>query len=146
MKTREIKQAFHIRAPVASVFKALSEPKMLTRWFLGKAELEPQKGGKYCFTWIGSYAQNGNVLDFKKNEKMVIDWTGAKERTVVTFTTKKAGRETQLIMRQSGFTNSTTSIEEARGVSAGWAYYLMNLKSVLENNSDLRHKQDNLFG
>lgn len=49
-------------------------------------------------------------------------------------------------MVHTGFRNSSDGWEDARGVTAGWTYYLLNLKSVLENQKDLRHDKDEIFG
>lgn len=138
-----IKQTYGIEAPVSKVFSALSEPEELVSWFLKSAELEHKKGGKYRFAWLwNSFKQEGNVLDFKQNEKLALEWPSAGEGSVVTFTTKKDGTGTLLTMLQSGFRDNDRKLSSL----AGWTYYLTNLKSVLENDKDLRHEVDDVFG
>ena len=143
MTVDPIKQAYYIKAPISEVFDAISDSQTLARWFLKSAEIEHKKGGKYSFAWLGvDFKQDGNVLDFKEDKKLVIDWASAGEDSVVTFTTKKEGADTLLTLVHSGFRDN-----ERRYMSlAGWTYYLMNLKSVLENGKDLRHKKDNIMG
>jgi uncharacterized protein YndB with AHSA1/START domain len=50
---RTVLHQYYIKAPPAKVFKAISDNKELTRWFLAKARLDKEKGGAYKFTWLG---------------------------------------------------------------------------------------------
>jgi uncharacterized protein YndB with AHSA1/START domain len=140
-----VKETFYIRASVPSVFAALSDSRELTKWLLKTAKLDPRKGGKYKFAWIGGYEDEGRVLEFNKNKKLVLDWAGSGNRSKVTFTTKKAGNTTMLTLIQSGFPSTTEGNLRSKQTAVGWTYYVMNLKSLLENKKDLRHKYDDLF-
>ena len=141
-KVAKVRQVYYIQAPVAKVFDAITNPKILSKWFLKSATLDQKKGGTYRFTALThNDTQKGNVLEFKKNEKLTIDWTKWADGTKVTFTTKKAGKNTLLTVLHVGFKN-----EESRvGHAVGWTYYLMNLKSVLESGKDLRSVRDVLL-
>jgi uncharacterized protein YndB with AHSA1/START domain len=142
MKTDTIDQTYYIKAPASTVFNAISEPKELAKWFLKSAELDARKGGKYRFTWMfNGYEQEGNVIDFKMDERLVLDWAAAKG-SIVTFTVKKEGNGTLLTIVHSRFDHPATMMLSL----SGWTYYLTNLKSVLENGKDLRHERDELFG
>lgn len=143
MYRNTISQTYYIRAPVTKVFDALTNPKMLSRWFLKSAALDQKKGGKYSFTPFAhddNDERGGNVLEFRKNEKLVIDWPWA-EDTKVTFITKKTGNNTLLRIIHSGFKDQESKL----GHLAGWTYYLTNLKSVIENKKDLRSTRDVIF-
>ena len=143
MATDQTKQAYYIDAKVSVVFNSLSNSQTLAKWFLKSATLERKKGGKYSFAWLGvDFKQDGNVLNFKENEKLTIEWPSAGEESIVTFTTKKEGKGTMLTMVQSGYKDDERKLMTA----IGWTYYLMNLKSVLENGKDLRHEKDNIMG
>lgn len=37
------------------MFQAVADPKILVKWFLSKAKLDPEEGGSYSFDWIGGY-------------------------------------------------------------------------------------------
>lgn len=138
-----VKQAYYIKAPVGKVFDALINPKVLSKWFLKSAILEQKKGGRYIFNALmHNDTQKGNVLDFEINKKLTIDWPKWAKGTEVSFFTKKSGKNTLITVVHSGFKDHETFV----GHAVGWAYYLMNLKSVLENNKDLRSKKDVLMG
>jgi len=71
----EVNQTYFIKAPVSKVFDALVNPKMLSRWFVKRAVLEPRKGGRYSLTELTyNDTQEGTVLEFRKNARLVIDW------------------------------------------------------------------------
>jgi len=40
-----IDQAYYLGTPVKKVFQALTDSKMLVKWFLSKARVVPKKGG-----------------------------------------------------------------------------------------------------
>lgn len=136
----KLKQIYYIRAPIAAVFSAITKPKGLSRWMLQRAKLQAKKGGAYEFTWIGGYTEKGTVADLIENKRLVLNWSG---NTKAAFNLKRKGSYTILEMVHTGFKNS--QIEMWAGTKSGWAYYLMNLKSVLENRKDLRHPEDNVF-
>ncbi len=50
-QTLEIDQTYFVNAPVATVFRALTVPSELIRWFLKKAQLPPTKSRGYGFEW-----------------------------------------------------------------------------------------------
>ena len=55
---------------------------------------------------------------------------------------RKSGRGTLISIRHSGYPRTPGWVEIYGGTQAGWAYYLMNLKSVLETGRDLRSPKD----
>ena len=62
--SRTVLHQYFIKAPPANVFKAISDKKEPTRWFLSKALLAKEKGGAYKFTWQGGHTESGNVLEY----------------------------------------------------------------------------------
>ena len=44
-KSFVIEQAYYFEAPFEKVFQALTDSKMLVKWFLSKAKVVPEKGG-----------------------------------------------------------------------------------------------------
>lgn len=141
-KVAKVRQVYYIQVPVAKVFDAITNPKMLSKWFLKSATLDREKGGKYSFTALThNDTQKGTVLEFIKNKKLAIDWTKWAKGTQVTFTTKRSGSNTLLTVIHSGFRDEGSRV----GHAVGWTYYLMNLKSVLESGKDLRSVRDVLL-
>lgn len=116
---------------------------MLTRWFLSNAKVEDKAGGRYEFSWIGGYHMKGNVSEFQPGKKVVFSWhdkvsRGKTVETTAAFSIEKKGAGTILTLRHSGFRDP----EHYAECASRWAYYLTNLKSVLESGTDLRSKYD----
>ncbi len=142
-KTFSIEQSYYFAAPPDRVFAGVTEPKQLVRWFLSKAKVEPKKGGKYSFDWIGDYHMDGKVKKFEKDESVAFSWhdklpNGKMADTTASFKVSKKGRGTILRLRHTGFKDP----EHFADCSSRWGYYLTNMKSVLDNGKDLRSKYD----
>jgi uncharacterized protein YndB with AHSA1/START domain len=125
------------------VFQALTEPKMLVKWFLSKAKLEPRKGGICSFDWLGEYHITDKVKKFEKNKAVSFASAdrlknGKIAKTTASFEVAKKGKGTLLKLRHTGFKYP----EHFADCSSRWAYYLTNMKSVLEQGVDLRSKYD----
>ncbi|MGC2289223.1 MAG: SRPBCC domain-containing protein [Thermoplasmata archaeon] len=142
-KTLTITQAYHVNAPVPTVFRALTDPDVLKTWFLADAHVDPKAGGSYEFTWQGGYKHEGKVLGFVRNRLVKLSWPSRGiGDTRVTFTVRRDGTGTILEVRHTGYKRSDAWLEMYGGTESGWAYYLMNLKSVLEHGHDLRAAGD----
>ena len=134
---------FFERAQPENVFAALTEPKTLVKWFLSKAKLDPKKGGIYSFDWLGGYHMTDKVKRFEKNKAVSFSWSdklknGEMVKTTASFEVAKEGKGTLLKLRHSGFKDP----EHFADCSSRWAYYLTNMKSVLQQGADLRSKYD----
>ena len=136
-------QSYYFTAPVEKVFQSLAEPKGLTKWFLSRAKLVPEKGGSYSFDWFGGYHMTGKVKQYDMNKAISFSWTdklksGEVANTTASFKVVKKGKGTLLTLRHTGFKDP----EHFADCSSRWGYYLTNLKSVLDHNTDLRSKYD----
>ncbi len=131
-KSYVAKQSYYIKnAQPEKVFQALTEPKMLVKWFLSKAKLDPKKGGSYSFDWVGGYHMRDKVKRFEKNKTVSFAWSnklksGKVAKTTASFEVAKKGKGTPLKLRHTGFKDP----EHFADCSSRWAYYLTNMKSV----------------
>jgi uncharacterized protein YndB with AHSA1/START domain len=145
-KSLVIEQSFFVKAPVREVFRALSDPSELARWFLKSARLPPKKGEDYEFVWQGGHRHEGQVLEFLPNRRLSLSWPNRYRNatlwTKVTFTVSKEGRGTRLRLRHAGYPRSGGWVEVYGDTQSGWAYFLLNLRSVLERGHDLRSAKD----
>ena len=142
-----IEQSFYYDAPPEAVFAALTEPAQLTKWFVSKAKVDLKKGGKVQFTWKGGHRMTGKVKRFVPGRKVAYGWRddlgkGKEAKTVALFEISKKGTGSMLKLTHSGFGDSKAWTELYGGIQSGWAYYLMNLKSVLRQGLDLRSEYD----
>ncbi len=147
MAERRIEEQFEIAAPPAKVFRALTQPLELTKWMLESATLTLRPGTAYWFTWSGGYQHEGRVLEVKAGRSFALSWPQGTPRkplgeTRVRFTLRPKGKGTVLRLVHSGFGSGPAWVRTYTLSASGWAYYLMNLKSVLESGHDLRRDDD----
>lgn len=138
-----IEQSYYFDTPPERVFDALTEPKLLVRWFLAKANVDRKAGGGYAFDWIGGYHMVGKVEAFQANRTVSYSWhdkleSGEMATTKASFKVTRKGNGTLLRLRHTGFTVP----EHFAECSSRWGYYLTNMKSVLDHGVDLRSEYD----
>jgi uncharacterized protein YndB with AHSA1/START domain len=148
-KVPSVEQTFYIAVPPKRVFAALTQPKQLTRWFVEKAEIQLREGGEFRLSWGRGAEMKGKVKAYTAPSKLVVAWHdkmqgGKAFDTVARFRIRKKGRGTSLTVTHEGFRNGKSWIWLYGAIQSGWAYYLLNLKSVLEHGTDLRSASDRL--
>jgi uncharacterized protein YndB with AHSA1/START domain len=136
-----VRRSATLQIPIASdavsIFGYLSDPQKLILWFPDQAILEPHFGGKYHFRWNNQDGVwSGVVTEFVVANTLAFTWKppGEETETQVQFRLYPQGGQTLVEVTHSGFAS-----DEAldKGVKA-WVFYLENLKSVIEDQTDLR--------
>jgi uncharacterized protein YndB with AHSA1/START domain len=146
IKTRTLRVPIFIHTSPSKVFKAISEPQLLTRWFMDRATLPPRKGGNYSFAWEGGPTHVGKVLEFIRGRRITLAWTWPGQehlgatKLMLSVQSKKNG--SVVWFTHSGFRTGGEWVDLYEGALRGWTYFMMNLKSVLENGHDLRSPDD----
>jgi uncharacterized protein YndB with AHSA1/START domain len=145
-KTRTIDQQYYIHAPPKKVFRAITQPKWLKRWFCDAAELSLRKGGRFRVAWTNGPTHSGKLLEFTRGKSLTFGWSweGFEDVGVTPFklAVKRKGKGTLLTLTHRGFPKGERRIDLYAGAIWGWTYFAMNLKSVLESGTDLRTKYD----
>lgn len=137
--------------PAKAIYEAWAIPSQIERWFLRSAEyvgsdgrakgrdLEVETGDGYLWRWHGyldDVHESGAVLEANGSDTFAFTFT---EGCVVTVTIRDEKGETVVELTQSQIPE-----DPDHGIyvdcSYGWAFYLGNLKSVLEGGIDLRNK------
>jgi len=141
-----------IRSDVKTLYHACATQEGLEKWFLRKAEFYRsgklklsselvQQGDEYEWYWHGwtdETVEKGVILAANGTDKLK-------------FTFGKAGDVVIIIKPEQGellveLTQENIPLDDYSrqyfhlGCSAGWTFYLANLKSVLEGGVDLRNK------
>jgi uncharacterized protein YndB with AHSA1/START domain len=135
--TRSATLRVKISSDAVGIFDYLSDSKKLTLWFPDQAIIEPQLGGKYHFLWTGTEGVwSGVVTDFIRGNTLGFTWQPPNDPAVTNVKIKlfPQGAETTVELSHSGFLSSE-SLEKA---VTTWAFYLQNLKSVIEQGADMR--------
>jgi|HubBroStandDraft_1064217.scaffolds.fasta_scaffold00229_16 uncharacterized protein YndB with AHSA1/START domain len=145
-KPPPIRQTYILLAPPARVFAALTDPKVLPKWFVSKATVTPRKGGSFRLSWGKTYTMRGKVLEIQVPRTLRLSWNdridGKAFATEARFDLAKHGRGTKLTVTHRGFKSGKKWVALHGGVASGWAYYLQNLRSVLDHGTDLRSPSD----
>jgi uncharacterized protein YndB with AHSA1/START domain len=144
-----IEQIHYFAVPPAKVFAALTQPKQLVRWFVARAEIDLREGGEFRLSWGPGASMKGKVKSFTSPSKLVVSWHdklpgGRSFDTVARLRLRKKGKGTVLTVTHEGFRSGKSWIWVYGQIQSGWAYYLLNLKSVLEHGTDLRSPEDRL--
>jgi uncharacterized protein YndB with AHSA1/START domain len=137
--TRSAALRITIASDTVGIFEYLSNSAKLIEWCPDQAIIEPQLGGKYHFRWKDrDGVWSGIVTEFIRGNTLAYTWEqpGEAGETNVRFKVFPQGAETIVELTHSGFTSSAA--QEA-AVKA-WAFYLQNLKSVIEEGTDLRQQ------
>ena len=134
--TRSTTLQMLVASDAVSVFSYLSDQGKLTTWFADQAILEPQFGGKYHFRWKNQEPVDGVVTEFNPANTLALSWKHPTDEveTQVRFKLSPQGGQTLVELEQRGFT-SAADLEKA---VKSWVFYMENLKSVIENQVDLR--------
>jgi uncharacterized protein YndB with AHSA1/START domain len=122
--TESISFEFDLPHPPEKVWRALTEPELLSEWLLPVTGLALEPGAAFTFKtqpypgWDGTV--NCRMLDIEPLRKLSYAWvvgTMALE-TVVTFTLAPTASGTRLSLVQSGF--MPTQKRESGGARYGW--------------------------
>lgn len=123
-----IRQTYHIKAPIKTVWQALVDPKVIEKWSGSKAVMNDKMGSKFSL-WSGDmYGTNTEVI---KEKKLVQDWYGGKweKPSKVVFTLTEKNGVTSLKVGHWDFPEG-----EMEDFADGWKrYYCGAIKDYLEN-------------
>jgi uncharacterized protein YndB with AHSA1/START domain len=106
-QTDSLSFEFDLRHAPEKVWRALTDPVLLSEWLLPVAALELERGGAFTLQapakpgWDGIV--NGRFVEIELNRKLSYTWVVGDIDTVVTFTLTPTASGTRLSLVQSGF-------------------------------------------
>ena len=133
-QTESISFEFDLHHSPEKVWRALTDPALLTEWLLPVAELELEPGAAFVFKtqaypgWDGTV--NCRILEIEAHRKLAYTWAVPFLDTVVTFTLTPTAQGTRLSLVQSGF--KTDQKRESGGARYGWNMMGGKLVELLE--------------
>jgi uncharacterized protein YndB with AHSA1/START domain len=144
-----------IKASTQEIFNAWTTQSGLEKWFLRRAEFTDKNknirdrnssviaGDTYQWTWFGypdSVHEHHTILETNGNDYLKFRFSGG---CIVTVIIKNENGEKICELSQD-----MTPAEENKRLmffiecGNGWAFYMTNLKSILEGGIDLRNKNE----
>lgn len=124
-----------LRHPPAKVWRALSEPELVSQWLLPSVGLSLEPGARFELLappqpgWDGKVACT--TLEVEAERRLSYRWVVGELDTVVCFTIRPTPEGTHLVVEQSGFAR-----EQKRnfgGARYGWRMMTERLETLLEN-------------
>jgi len=144
-----------IKAPLEDIYNSWTKAGELEKWFLKEviftdssgtvigADVNVTSGCAYNWLWY-LYKDQLPGLIKKANGKDFLQFSFEGECLVDVKLTEKAGY-TIVELKQHNIPTDDQSKQFIRlGCASGWAFYLVNLKSVYEGGLDLRNKDEGL--
>ena len=133
-QTESISFEFDLRHSPAKVWRALTDPALLTEWLLPVVELTLEPGAAFTFKtqpypgWDGIV--NCRILEIEAQRKLSYAWGAIGLDTVVAFTLTPTSSGTRLSLLQSGF--KPDQKRESGGARYGWKMMGGKLVDLLE--------------
>lgn len=115
-----------IAAPVAKIFKALSDAKLLNQWYGTKVEAKVEDGGKFTT----ADGESGDYLRVRNNKDLRFTWnhTNATAPTQVDISFMDKKDKVTVMVNHSRIQTRA----EADGLHAAWSEALDRLKALVE--------------
>jgi uncharacterized protein YndB with AHSA1/START domain len=98
---------FDLQHRPEKVWRALTEPALVSEWLLPALDFKLERGASFKFqappqpSWDG--VVNCRILEIEPHKKLSYNWVVGDIDTVVTFTLTPTGSGTRLLLVQSGF-------------------------------------------
>ncbi|GIH19746.1 SRPBCC family protein [Rugosimonospora africana] len=127
--------------PPARVWRALTDPVLLAKWFMPN-DFRPVVGHEFAFlTQARPNAEfdgvvHCRVLKVEPERLLRFSWRGGRLDTTVTWTLVAEGRGTRLFLEHDGFDGDDPIQQHARGImGGGWSTHLSTLDATLRSNA-----------
>jgi len=141
-----IEKSIEVKAPIDEVWKLMTEPSQLPRWWFSmeSAEIDLTVGGAILLRWKDEShgISAGRVLEVDEPKLFRWHWATNKEgrpptpgdQTLVEFRLEELGEITRVTVRESGFETLTTPPDERmislEGNTRGWTMVLDHLREI----------------
>ncbi len=131
-----------INKPRDQVFKAVTEPDQLNRYFTSASSGPLSKGAKVLWEWHNAPGRHPvEVKDFIENQKITIEWLMPDDaystRVTLTFSDLDGG-STLLEISEEGFREDEQGLGFFASNIRGWQAMVDAMKAYLEYGVDLR--------
>jgi uncharacterized protein YndB with AHSA1/START domain len=135
-RERIVDTTVEIAAPVAAVWKAISEGPELERWFPLHARVTPGPGGEVFLSWGPPWEGRSRIDAWEPERRLrTRGFMEHGDASVVEYTLEASGGKTLLRLVQSGFARGGDWEDELfAGTVRGWRYELRSLRHYVERH------------
>lgn len=147
---RKFEMEIDLPADPDTVWRALTDPRELVRWFPLQADVEPGPGGTMSWRWDGAWTwvsridqwEPGRRLRLVQDAVAPFDVSGAPVDPAIAppctlaldFALEARGGATRLRVVHSGFGRGTAWDDELDGITVGWQFELRSLRHYLRRH------------
>ncbi|GAB4445013.1 MAG: SRPBCC family protein [Chloroflexi bacterium OHK40] len=120
----------------AELFRALTEPEFLTRWWPTHAEVDAREGGRYCLSWPAmNWHLRGRFIMVIRPELLIYTWSwdhkpDLAERTVTIRLMYHDGG-TLLSLWHGPYDRSDQDQADRQSHLEGWRHFLPKLCAII---------------
>ncbi len=145
MKNQALIVAQEFNAPIALVWRALTETELMKKWYFDITGFEPKVGCKFHFEGGQKdkrYVHRCEVLEVIPQKKLKYSWTyeGYEGLSFVTFELSSLGEKTKVTLTHEGLETFTNPDFIRENFVGGWEYLIhTSLKEYLEHGKALRN-------
>ena len=133
---RTLEKEMFINASPQRVFRALTEPAELERWFVQKAELDVRPGGAIRLEWAPDAVEVGTILVLDPPHRLSYSWHALEPSpTTITFELTAENEGIRLRLTHTGIGEGEDWDRYYSSVDNGWNAHLTNLTAWLETGS-----------
>lgn len=124
--TATIEKRLELNAPVARVWKAISDPVEISQWFSDRCEWELRPGARGVFDWENHGVYSVRVDEVEPPNRLVWSWNHdpgteveeADSTRVEWVLTQNVSGGTTLVLRESGFASEDRRAQNDNGWDA----------------------------
>ena len=139
--TPEVRHSIHVAASPATVFRTLTEPELLERWFAAKANVDLREGGGMDLGWSGPASADPSdwplrILELIPDRRLVLlwpDWRGRTDEppTRVSWDLVAEDGGTRVDFAHTGFRR----VVDISDYGLGWIDFLGGMQAVAQDLS-----------
>ncbi len=144
------RHSIYLDKPVEEVYKYIGTGNGLTKWFIGNSVYSAggkkrgdseyvMKGDEFNWNWLEKdFSVSGKVLDAEVNKMFKFTFGSI---FIVTISVKAGSGRTLFTLEQEYAANTEKNDFAHINCCVCWAFFVTNLKSVIESGCDLRETQ-----
>jgi uncharacterized protein YndB with AHSA1/START domain len=131
-----IEKQMELDAPAEKIWRMLTDPRELVRWFPLEARVEPGKGGKISLSWGPDCEATARIDIWEPGRRLRWVESGSGQAVAVEWTMEARGGKTLLRLVQSNFRAGADGDQEFYdSTNYGWDFMLLNLRHHLERHA-----------